>query len=271
MHRSSFKPISMLAAGLVFAVLSVIALPLAAGTASASTPTSLKDGTASIKVLTPVAGQVITGPTLDLHVRARGYRIDARYAGTPVRARIGHYHEIIDGHLIDMPPFIDGAHDTIPMVGLVPGPHVLTIVPTTNDHMELTDKAVNVPFTYAGPYLPEPAGYTGAGTPSIALTAPADGSTVRGESFSLGADISNFVLCGECFGKPNVAGEGHWHIFLDQAVMSHMLTMAGDTTQTVSLKAISPGWHTFIAVLVGNDHMPIMPMTMSSVHLLVKR
>jgi hypothetical protein len=38
----------------------------------------------------------------------------------------------------------------------------------------------------------------------------------------------------------------------------------------VSLKGVTPGWHTFYAVLVGNDHMPIMPMTMASVTLHVQ-
>jgi hypothetical protein len=49
-----------------------------------------------------------------------------------------------------------------------------------------------------------------------------------------------------------------------------MLTMAGGTTQQVSLHALTPGLHIFYAVLVGNDHMPIMPMTMSSVTLNVQ-
>jgi hypothetical protein len=30
------------------------------------------------------------------------------------------------------------------------------------------------------------------------------------------ADVKNFALCGECFGKALVAGEGHWRIFVDQ-------------------------------------------------------
>ena len=82
------------------------------------------------------------------------------------------------------------------------------------------------------------------------------------------ASANNFELCGDCFGKDNIAGVGHWHIFVDQPVISHMLTMAGDTT---SLKAITPGWHTFYAVLVNNHHMPFMgvPSSMASVTLSV--
>jgi hypothetical protein len=84
------------------------------------------------------------------------------------------------------------------------------------------------------------------------------------------ANVSNFVLCGDCFGKGDVAGEGYWHIFLDQVNMARMLTMAGGPSQVVSLKGVTPGWHTFYAVLVGNGHMPIMPMTMASASLFVQ-
>jgi hypothetical protein len=156
------------------------------------------------------------------------------------------------------------------MVGVTPGPHVLTIVPANNDHSMVMSAAVNIPFTYAGPFLPEPAPVTFSGAPSIAITAPANGSTVQGDFFYMSADVQNFELCQGCFGKADVTGVGHWHIFLDQVGMPHMVTMAGGTTQQVSLHAVTPGWHTFYAVLVGNDHMPIMPMTMSAVTLNVQ-
>ena len=192
---------------------------------------------------------------------------------------MGHFHTIIDGHLIDVSSSVrNGNRDTISMVGLAPGPHLLTVAPAWNDHMEATPAAVNVAFTYAGPYLPEPAGYTGTAAAALALPDPTAGSVIHGSSFDLTADIQNFVLCGDCYGKANVAGEGHWHIFLDlpmgamdpMSMMPHMMTMASDTTQTVSLKGVTTGTHTFTAILVGNDHMPIMPMAMASITLDVR-
>jgi hypothetical protein len=133
-------------------------------------------------------------------------------------------------------------------------------VPARNDHTMIMSAAVMVPFTYAGPYIPQPAGYTGSGAKSIAISAPSAGSTVNGSSFSMSVDVANFVLCGTCFGKGLVAGQGHWHIFVDAMDMAHMLTMGGGPTQTVSLKGVAPGWHTFMAALVDNDHMPFMDM-----------
>jgi len=52
--------------------------------------------------------------------------------------------------------------------------------------------------------------------------------------------------------------------------MAHMLTMAGGKTQTVPIKGVKRGWHTFYALLVDNHHMPIMPMTIASDRLFVR-
>ncbi len=208
----------------------------------------------ALKVVEPTPGQVVTDSIMPVHVRTHGFHLDARYAGTPNVPGIAHFHTIIDGHLIDMSPSVrNGNRDTISMVGLEPGKHTLTVVPAGNDHQEVTAAAVSVRFTYAGPYLPEPAGYSGTEAASIALTSPANGSTVHGKALTLTADIKNFVLCGDCYGKPNVAGEGHWHIFVDlpaaamdaMSMMPHMMTMASDASQTVSLVGLKPGPHTF--------------------------
>jgi hypothetical protein len=230
----------------------------------------LRTGNVSLKVLAPTPNQVITGQDLALRVRVTGYRLNANYAGTPNLAYIGHYHEILDGKLIDMTPLQNPTRDTISMVGVKPGRHVLTIVPARNDHSMIMSKAVMVPFDYKGPYRPQPAGYTGTGTPSISIASPAPGSTVRGSSFDMTARVGNFVLSQESFGKSLVTGEGHWHIFLDKVGMTHMLTMAGGDTQTVPLKGVKPGKHMFYAVLVNNQHMPTLPMVMKSVTLFVK-
>jgi len=241
------------------------------GAASANTAPGVPGtlpSTVSLTVEQPTPYEVITG-SLPIQVAANGYVIDARYAGTPDSSVIGHYHEILDGRLVDMTPYIHGTSDTMPMTGVTDGLHTLTLVPANNDH-SMVGAAVSIPFYYEGPYLPEPPGYPGTAAPGITITSPAGGSTVSGGYFTMTANVTNFVLCADCFGKADIAGEGHWHIFLDQVAMAHMLTMAGGPSQMVSLKGVTQGWHTFYAVLVGNDHMPIMPMTMASVTLYVQ-
>ena len=264
LHRMRWFP----AAVITVTVLAGASALTAAG-ASANTGTGVS-GAVSLTVLEPTPGQVITGPSLPIQVLATGYRIDARYAGTPNLPYIGHYHEILDGNLVDMTPLRDGNRDTVPMTGVSDGWHTLTLVPANNDHSMIMPAAVNIPFDYQGPYLPEPAGYSGTGAPGIAITSPADGATVlQGGWFTMTVNAANFVVCGDCFGKALVAGEGHWHIFVDQVDMAHMKVMGGGPSQEVSVKRVAPGWHTFYALLVDNHHMPIMPMTMASVRLYV--
>jgi hypothetical protein len=241
--------------------------------ASKTTPAGsgggLVSGNVSLRVLAPTPNEVVTGPSLALNVIARGYKLDAFYAGTPDLPYIGHYHEILDGKLVDMTPLQDPTHDTISMAGVTRGKHVLTLVPARNDHSMVMSKAVMIPFYYEGPFRPQPAGYTGAGKPSIAITSPAAGATVRGSSFTMTTGVTNFVLSGESFGKALIAGEGHWHVFVDEVSMPHMVTMASTGTQTVPLKGVKPGRHTFYALLVDNHHMAIMPMTVAMVNLVV--
>jgi hypothetical protein len=233
------------------------------------TPGTLSDRV-SLQVSLPTPYEVVTTSTLTLQVTASGYQLDARYAGTPDLAYVGHYHEILDGRLVDMTPMRDGNRDAVSMVGVTRGLHMLTLVPANNDHSMVMSAAVSIPFFYEGTYLPEPAAPGFIGAPSVTITSPANSSTVQGSFFYMSADVQNFALCPECFGKADVTGVGHWHIFLDQVGMPYMLTMAGSNTQMVSILGVSPGWHTFYAVLVGNDHMPIMPMTMSAITLYVQ-
>ena len=230
----------------------------------------LSTGNVSLKVLAPTPNEVVTGPFLNLHVLARGYKLNDHYAGSTALAAIGHYHEILDGKLIDMTPLQGGNFDQISMTGVARGKHVLTLVPARNDHTMVMSKAVMIPFNYAGPYRPEPKGYTGNGKPSIAITSPANGATVSGNSFTMTVRVRNFVLCQGCFGKALVKGEGHWHVFEDAPMMPHMRQMAGTNTVTVPLLNYPRGRHTFYAVLVNNQHMPFMPMVMNSITLNVR-
>lgn len=213
----------------------------------------------TLTVLSPTPFQVITTPTLPLHVFANNYQIDSRYAGTPNLSTIGHYHEILDGRLIDMSPTTDAQHDTISMVGVVPGLHVLTILPARNDHSMIMASAVMTPFYYKGPFIAQPRCTTCNGSPSISIIPPAS-NTIRGNSFYLSIYVQNFLFSNPSYGKELVTGVGHWHIFLDQVVMPSMLTMAYTDSQQVYLTGISPGVHTFYAVLVSNQHMPFMVM-----------
>lgn len=238
----------------------------------------------SLQVITPKPNDIITTSYLNIQVTAKGFRLDTRYAGTSNLPRVGHYNKLIDGQLIDMS---DKQNDKISMVGITQGPHILTLVPAQNDHTELLERAVNIPFIYAGPNLQQPGPFLFNDTPSLMITSPINGSTVRGESFHMTVDISNFVLSKKSMGKEMVEGVGHWLIYVDlppmmmncscdhtnpehmqhmMEMMTHLKAMAGTNSQKISLKGLEPNmYHTFTAILVDNQHMHIMPMVMDMV------
>jgi hypothetical protein len=242
---------------LVVMIIVVFSLSIISLAAPVKATTDGSDWT--LTVLSPTPYQVVTTYDLPLHVFANNYQFDSRYAGTPNLPTIGHYHEILDGRLIDMAPTTDAQHDTISMVGVVPGLHVLTIVPARNDHSMIMANAVMVPFYYEGPFLAQPTCTTCSGSASISIV-PSTSNVVKGNSFTLTMDVQNFLFSNPSYGKELVAGVGHWHIFLDQVMMSNMLTMAYTNSQQVYLTGVAPGVHTFYAVLVQNNHMPFMVM-----------
>jgi hypothetical protein len=72
--------------------------------------------------------------------------------------------------------------------------------------------------------LPAPGPAAGA---SVAITAPETGATV-GPQFKLEVKTTNFTASCDLEGKPNVAGYGHFHVFVDQDPAAMMAMMSGD-------------------------------------------
>lgn len=278
MKNLTIWPLRRLIGVIAVSGISALLLPMTSTAQPACPNGGLFAGNVSLQVLAPAPNEVVYGPSLALKVVAQGYNLDDYYAGSPALACIGHYHEIIDGKigdffqgLIDMTPLNDPTRDTISMLGLEPGKHVLTLVPAEDDHTVIWSKAVSIPFYYYGPYVPEPTG--DSGIPSIMITSPAPGTTVTGKSFTMTVNVQSFVLCQECFGKALVAGEGHWHVFEDNVDMAGMRQMSGTDTMTVPLQNYPRGWHTFYAVLTDNHHMPLVinnQMFMDSIRLFVR-
>ena len=210
--------------------------------------------------------------------------------------------------IVDLAPTTDPTHDVInmtavsnttmpawgPVYGMTnlpfsglsyftPGLHYLTLVPACNDHTPDWRAAVNIPFIYAGPYIPEQT-YTGSpGSPTVGIVSPTPNVVLTGTSFQMTVSVTNFQLSGGDYAKALEPNMGHWHLFavpgqnvmpgdvmpgvfssmsaMFMAMQPHMLSMfPAATTQTGYLVGLasSPGWYTFYAILVQNDHMPFM-------------
>lgn len=220
--------------------------------------------------LTPGATVATNEATID--VTPAGYAFDCAAAGTTNIDAIGHYHLILDGSLVDM---FCTPSATISLQNIAPGTHTITAVPALNDHEEVLAGAASIDFTYAPTDpLPEIMAEAPAGTPSISITSPAPGTEISGD-FSVNVRVDDFELSDALLGKPNVPGYGHWHLNVDSTSgpmmgMATMLGMSGTDTLQASAEYLSPGNHTFYAILVDDQHAPLMPEVVAQVDLVVK-
>jgi len=83
--------------------------------------------------------------------------------------------------------------------------------------------------------------------------------------------IKDFKASCALFGKPNLEGYGHWHLNLDTATggmmgMGGMMAMSCTNTIRASTAGLMSGsTHTLIALLVDNEHAPLMPLVAARV------
>ncbi len=252
---------------------------LFAACAGAATP-SIAPSTAPSEVAAAMAvsisglnsGTTVTDNAATVSVAATGYALSCEDAGKANADVVGHYHVALDHALVDM---YCSPTATISMQNVTPGPHSITVLPAKNDHEEVKEGAASVDFTYA-PTSPLPTISAAAtnGTPTITIVSPEPGSTVSGD-FTVEVKTTNLTLSAALFGKANVPGYGHWHLNVDSTSgpmmgMMTMMGMSGTNTFRASTKGIAPGKHTFFAILVDNQHAPLMPEVVAQVDLIVK-
>ena len=220
------------------------------GTPATQTPAT---GTPALTIVQPATGDIVTGNTINTEIGLEGRRIDCNLAGRPPQSGVGHYHIHLDNSLINA--FCD-LSASVSLQNVSPGPHTLTFVPAGNDHSEVANAAKDLPFTYRPTKpLPTITPLRHPGKPTLRIISPKPGATISGE-VTIRAAFTNWRLSGDLFGKPDVAGYGHWHIMLDHLAMSSMMAMSSTPDFTVSLNGVKPGKHTIIAMLADNLHIP---------------
>jgi plastocyanin len=235
-------------------------LPLALSIGSAAAAQSDDDSSPAMAVeisgLEP--GATVTENEVAFTVSPVGFEFSAAHAGTPPVDGVGHYHVVLDGGLVNMHTTPEAS---LSMQNVAPGAHTLMVVPAMNNHMPVPDGAVAIEFDYQPTEaLPEISSTDSAGgAPSITIESPVAGDIVAGD-FEMRVSTTDFELSEALLGKPNVDGIGHWHVFVDAVDgMGTMMGMVGRDTFTVSTEALTPGTHTFFAVLVDNLHAPFDP------------
>ena len=215
------------------------------------------DTGATVAVASPRPGKVVRSNAVPFDARLSNFDVDCRFAGTPNRAGVGHYHVELDGALVNM---FCTDRDRVSLQNVAAGKHTLTFLAAENDHADDMKSAKKLSFTYK-PSKPLPAiKAEHKGRPSIRILSPKPGTMVHG-GFDLTVRAKNFEFSCALYGKPDVAGYGHWHINVDSTSkgmmgMGTMLGMSCARTFHVSLAGIKPGPHTFFAILEDNQHAP---------------
>ena len=259
---------------LIASVLSAPLIIAACGGSSASSQQSptpsgehammMQPGAENMKVaiLSPSDGTMVTGNTVGVQVQTTGFTSTCNGAGTKDVAGVGHYHIELDKSLVNM--FCTPAASLISMQNVKPGKHTITVIPAQNDHAEIEANAKSITIDYE-PTKPLP-GITDAsfsGLKSIKILSPAPGTRLKG-AFDVTVQVANFNVSCDLFGKPDVAGYGHWHLNLDSDTgpmmgMGTMLAMSCDKTFHATTDGMTPGKHTIIALLTDNGHAPFKP------------
>ena len=99
---------------------------------------------------------------------------------------------------------------------------------------------------------PAPASDEYLGTPLMRLS-PRSGSELEGGTQEVSVRLHDFTLNADAIGGDNVAGEGHWELSLDGAVVDSV------GTSSFTLEGLAEGEHTISATLKTNDGTSLDP------------
>jgi hypothetical protein len=250
-------------------ITSVSALALSMGLVLV--PRAFAQAKPGIAVISPSNGDTVSTTDLPVSVQVSNFTLSAPDVGMPDRDGEGHIHVMLDGmNMGVLFNFYTTPTFTLPGEGIRPGQHTLTFDLASNTHMDMEDTVTNVTFNYQ-PLTPQPAPQASApsASPEVSIMWPPDGATV-GPVFTLQVTETNFTPSLQLEGKPNLAGYGHYHVFIDMPMMdmsagggSGMMSMAGmigmpgNDSIPVDLRAWPNGKHTITVEPVQNDHTPI--------------
>ena len=220
-----------------------------------------------VDITSPADGTTVTANTVALQVTTSGYDDTCDLAGKEVQQGKGHYHVEIDKQLVNM---YCTPQALVSMQNLKPGKHTLTVIPAQNDHADIEANARSITIDYepSAP-LAQLTDATLPGAPSIKILSPQPGAVLSGP-FDVTVQVTNFNDSCDLYGKPDVAGYGHWHLNVDSSTgpMMGMGTMLGMSCVNVfhaTTTGMTPGMHTLIALLVDNGHAPLHPETSDKV------
>lgn len=195
------------------------------------------DTTPGIRILQPRTGDVLRAEPFAVTVAVDNFELIPPGEVSDLR---GHYHLFIDGDyqgfFIDLATILD-PRTAVP-AALAAGAHAIRAFLHRSDHTPVDGArghTVNVT------YLP---------VPDVAILAPADGARVTTAPFAVEARAYGLILSNAA-GGANVAGEGHFHVFVDSVYQGIQ------TTPNFTVQIPEAGRHVLTVSLHQNDHSPV--------------
>jgi hypothetical protein len=253
-------------------VASVSALALSLGVVLV--PHAFAQTKPSLAIQSPRDGETVTSTDIPVRVFVSNFTVSAANVGLPDKDGEGHIHVMLDGmNMGVLFNFYVSPTFTLPGQGIKPGQHTLTFDLASNTHEDMEDTVTHVTIDYQ-PLAAHAAPQASAsgGEPEVSILWPPDGATV-GPLFTLQVTRKSFIPSLELEGKPNLAGYGHYHVFVDMPMtdmtggggqgmegmmsMAGMIAMPGNDSIPVDLRAWPSGQHTITVEPVQNDHTPI--------------
>jgi uncharacterized cupredoxin-like copper-binding protein len=250
--------------GFAAAAALLMVLPLLAVAAMPSASVSAQ-GAPAVTIVSPTDGAAITTNDIVVQVKVDNFNVDCAQLGRPDQAGVGQILALVDGTTVaQLTNFYCGDTFTVPGDGIAPGSHQLAIALASNTHVPMMETAqvVTIDFQPVQP-IPLPVAYD-AGAPAITLVSPLDGATVP-TSFEVQVQPTNFIAVESLEGKANVAGYGHYHVWVDAPEMptslANLVLMPGTNAFTLNLSAWGEGEHTIRIEPAENNHAMYDPAT----------
>jgi hypothetical protein len=196
---------------------------------TAATPVLAEMVKPTVTIVSPAAGETVSGKTIAVKVVPNNYSVECADVGKPMKPGKGHVHAMMDGMSMEkLTNFYCSTSFAISGQGLDPGEHTLAVTLASDDHMDIS-KPATVKFNYQ-PATPQglPSGES-AQKPTVKIMSPATGAVVP-RKFNVQVAVENVTLSCDLEGKSNVAGYGHLHVFVNQTGVTppmHMM-MTGE-------------------------------------------
>ena len=257
---------TLLARCLAIALLALAVAPLG-GVGAQNAP--------SLSIVSPTAGAAITSTDIAVQVKISNFTVDCAQLGRPDQAGVGQILALVDGTTIaQLTNFYCSDTFTIPGDGLAPGEHTIAVVLASNTHAPMMDTAQVVKINYQPALaVPLPAA-NNSGAPAVTLVSPLDGATVP-PVFDVQVRPSNLTVSTGLEGKANVAGYGHYHVWVDAAEMpkslANLVLMPGTNGFTLNLTAWGEGQHTIRVEAAQDDHSMYAPATAATFKVTVSK